>query len=116
MRRVLLWFENPEPGTRNSRTRNPERGTRNDRLCQPRLFNPGSLTERIDDRREVLAAVSLTSCATERLARSGGNRDRHFLRIRGIDDERQILVREIDRESRRGIALQDLGRPGDLQL
>ena len=52
----------------------------------------------------------------ERLAGGGGDRHGHARGVRRLDDERQVLVRQVDREPGRSIALQHLRRPRDLEL
>ena len=50
------------------------------------------------------AAVALRAGGAECFTRGGRDRHRHLRGVAGLDDERQVLVREVDREPWRSMS------------
>src|ERR1022692_1083354 len=75
---------------------------------ETRLFDPREIAEHIDHRGKILAAIAARACRREGLARGRRYWHRHLAAVRRLDDQGQVLVREVDRESRLDVPLRTL--------
>ncbi len=80
------------------------------------LVDVREVAQDVDHRGEILRALALRPRRAERLAGGGADRHGHLDRVGGVDNQRQVLVREVDREPGLGVALEHLGGPRNLEL